>query len=105
MIGCHYLIYGNVQGVGFRAFTQKSGRRLGLFGWVRNLKDGSVEVLVLGDKLKIVEFEGEIRQGPSISRVDRLDVAIYKKDILQIELKVKDFLLNETGVQPWRPNE
>ena len=103
MIGCHYLIYGTVQGVGFRAFTQKSGLKLGLVGWVRNLRDGRVEVLVLGDKLKLEEFESEIRQGPPFSRVDRLDAAIYDVEVLQRELKIKDFLLCETGDHPWSP--
>lgn len=103
MIGCHYLIYGNVQGVGFRTFTQKSGLKLGLAGWVRNLRDGRVEVLILGDKLKKEEFESEIRRGPPLSRVDRLDVAIFKVEVLHRELKTKDFLLYETGEHPWSP--
>jgi acylphosphatase len=103
MIGCHYLIYGKVQGVGFRAFTQKLGLRLGMIGWVRNLRDGRVEVLLLGDKLKKDEFESEIRKGPPLSQVDRLDIANYESEVLQGELRIKDFLLSETEEQPWSP--
>jgi len=46
----HILISGFVQGVGFRAFTVKKARNLGLTGWVRNLKNGRVEAVVQGEE-------------------------------------------------------
>ena len=45
----HLVIKGRVQGVFFRAATQREARRLGVTGWVKNRTDGSVEVLAEGD--------------------------------------------------------
>jgi acylphosphatase len=65
-----YLIEGRVQGVGFRYFTRRSARRLGLEGFVRNLPDGSVEAVALGTDEALTAFEECLRQGPPGSRVD-----------------------------------
>ena len=101
MIGCHYLIYGKVQGVGYRAFTQSAARLLGLKGWARNLSDGRVEVLVLADQEKIDEFESALRRGPPHSRVDRLESVVYAQEVLQRELLEPDFLLLTDGENAW----
>lgn len=42
-------VYGQVQGVGFRYFTQQEALRLGIRGYARNLDDGSVEVVACGE--------------------------------------------------------
>jgi acylphosphatase len=65
----HYLISGRVQGVGFRAYTQRIGEALNLIGWVRNLRDGRVEALVQGPEAALNEFEKQLRQGPPRSSV------------------------------------
>jgi acylphosphatase len=65
-----YLIEGRVQGVGFRYFTRKSARVLGILGYVRNLADGSVEALGEGDTQSLEQWEASLRQGPPGSRVD-----------------------------------
>ncbi|RLG16203.1 acylphosphatase [Nanoarchaeota archaeon] len=74
-------IYGRVQGVGFRFSTKLVAKRLGIKGWVRNLPDGSVEVLAEGDKME--EFLKFLRRGPPLARVD--DVKIEK-----VEEKVQE---------------
>ena len=69
MIQAHIFYSGIVQGVGFRYTVQNLARDLNLAGWVRNLRDGRVEVLVEGSQevveqlLKEIEghFEGCIR--------------------------------------------
>ncbi|HKV12689.1 MAG TPA: acylphosphatase [Thermoanaerobaculia bacterium] len=66
-------VSGRVQGVGFRWFTRKVARELGLSGRVRNLPDGRVEVEVAGDPQKLDAFRERLRQGPPGSRVTRLD--------------------------------
>ena len=48
-IRAHIFISGRVQGVFFRQFTQEKVKELGLFGWVKNLINGRVEVLIEGD--------------------------------------------------------
>ena len=52
----HADVHGLVQGVGFCAFTERVGRRLGLVGWVRNAPDGSVECEAEGAIAAVDEF-------------------------------------------------
>ena len=65
----HLRVTGVVQGVGFRWFVRERARRLGLAGWVRNLPDGSVEVLAEGDQGQLDLLEGELKKGPQGARV------------------------------------
>jgi acylphosphatase len=67
-----YLVAGAVQGVGFRHFTWRQGRRLGLHGWVRNLPDGSVEAVAEGDEGRLAQFEAELSRGPLLASVTQL---------------------------------
>ena len=69
MSSFHVRITGRVQGVGFRWFVRERARRLGLAGWVRNLPDGSVEVLAEGDQGQLDLLEGELKKGPQGARV------------------------------------
>jgi acylphosphatase len=70
----HLRIYGQVQGVFFRASTEAEARRLGLTGWVRNRPDGSVEVVAEGPKAKLEELLAWCRHGPPRAQVDRVEV-------------------------------
>ncbi|PTN36865.1 acylphosphatase [Desulfonatronum sp. SC1] len=70
----HAHVSGRVQGVYFRGWTRSQAQRLGLSGWVRNLRDGQVEVLAQGDETALRELEKLLWKGPSFSRVD--DVAV-----------------------------
>lgn len=65
----HILVDGVVQGVGFRYFTERTARRYGLSGWVRNLPDGRVEVEVEGEAGVLNAFLGDVRRGPPHARV------------------------------------
>lgn len=66
-------ITGLVQGVGYRAWTEQAARQRGLSGWVRNRRDGSVEALISGPDDKVAEMLGYFWQGPTASRVARVD--------------------------------
>ena len=66
-------VYGKVQGVWYRASTQKQAQALEIVGWVRNLSDGSVTIEATGTAQALVLFEGWCRQGPLHARVDRLE--------------------------------
>lgn len=70
----HFLIYGQVQGVGYRRFTQRAGQDLGLKGWVRNLFDGRVEVLADGEVETLDALQKLLKKGPSHALVDRVEV-------------------------------
>ena len=65
----HLIISGQVQGVGFRAATQREATRLGLKGWVKNLSNGNVESVVEGNEKLLKDFEQWCRQGPPMSEV------------------------------------
>lgn len=66
-------VSGRVQGVFFRASTQRKARSLGLVGHARNLADGSVEVLAVGPSPALAELRAWLRVGPSAARVDSVD--------------------------------
>jgi acylphosphatase len=68
----HIRISGRVQGVGFRYFTYKKAQEYGITGWVKNCKDGSVEVLIAGEGPSIEKMMIAIRNGPSMAHVDRI---------------------------------
>jgi acylphosphatase len=72
-----FLISGVVQGVGYRFFTRRAARNLGLAGYVRNLADGSVEAVARGNDEKLAALESVLRRGPSASRVDAVTVEDY----------------------------
>jgi len=72
MADLHVRVTGIVQGVGFRWFVRERARRLGLDGWVRNLPDGSVEVLASGDRGQLQLLREELERGPDGAVVDRL---------------------------------
>ena len=68
-IARRYLISGRVQGVGFRAFAETQAAIEGLHGWVRNLADGQVEVLLEGDAQAVDRAEAKLRRGPAGARI------------------------------------
>lgn len=68
------LVYGLVQGVFFRVFTQRQAEKLGLTGYVRNLPGGTVEAIVEGDKDKLDRFITQLKIGPPGSEVKRLEI-------------------------------
>jgi acylphosphatase len=68
------VVHGMVQGVGFRYFVQRLGKRLGLAGDVRNLPDAAVEIVVEGNAGPMDEFMREVKRGPSMAYVDRLEI-------------------------------
>lgn len=69
-------IYGRVQGVGFRVFVQEKARSLGLKGYVRNKYSPQRHVLVVaeGPANKLKTLLHYLEQGPSLARVERIDV-------------------------------
>ncbi|XP_034913833.1 uncharacterized protein [Populus alba] len=68
------MIKGRVQGVFFRNWTVENATRLGLKGWVKNRRDGSVEALFSGDSDNVQEMEQRCRRGPPDAMVTGFQV-------------------------------
>jgi acylphosphatase len=67
-----YLVSGRVQGVGFRYFTQAAAEKLRIGGFVRNLRDGRVEVFALGTPQQHQELRAMLERGPRFSSVSEV---------------------------------
>lgn len=68
----HFKVIGRVQGVFFRANTQRQARLLKLSGWVRNCSDGSVELVACGSEKALADLSEWLHKGPDLARVDRV---------------------------------
>jgi len=75
MAARHLQITGRVQGVGFRYSMQREATRIGVRGWVRNCRDGSVEAVVQGNDAAIAAITDWARHGPPGARVEEVRVA------------------------------
>jgi acylphosphatase len=73
-VGRRLLISGRVQGVGFRWHLLEEAQRLGLQGWVRNLRDGRVEALLCGPQAAVAALIHWAGTGPAHARVDSVEV-------------------------------
>jgi acylphosphatase len=71
-IARRYLVSGIVQGVGFRYFIQDEAERLHLSGFVRNLRDGRVEVYAIGSPENLARLRAVIERGPRGAMVQRV---------------------------------
>lgn len=69
MRAVRYLVSGRVQGVGYRYFVLRQAQALGMSGWVRNLRDGRVEVLAAGSDGALAALEGSLWSGPPYAHV------------------------------------
>ncbi|NWF67946.1 MAG: acylphosphatase [Chloroflexi bacterium] len=70
----HAIVKGQVQGVSFRHYTQLRAGELGLSGWVKNLSDGTVEVLAEGERAALENLLRFLQRGPSGACVSGVDV-------------------------------
>lgn len=68
-----FVIRGDVQGVGYRYFAKGAAERLGVKGFVRNLRSGEVEVQAEADDLTMELFKQELERGPRLARVTGID--------------------------------
>ena len=70
----HAVVTGRVQGVGFRAFTEYHATQKRLHGWVRNRREGTVEVEAEGPRPVLEAFLQVLEQGPPLSNVTKIIV-------------------------------
>jgi acylphosphatase len=64
-----YIVSGRVQGVGFRNFVEHIAGKIGVHGFVRNRREGSVEVYAIGDHEQLKNLRVALEKGPIMSHV------------------------------------
>ncbi|WP_242524652.1 acylphosphatase [Metabacillus sp. cB07] len=70
----HLIVYGHVQGVGFRYFAQTSALSEKVTGWVKNKEDGTVEAVAQGTENQLESFVHTLRSGNRYARVEEIKV-------------------------------
>lgn len=80
MIARRVVVHGRVQGVGFRYAAVEAARAMGVDGWVRNRRDGTVEAWLQGSEGAVERAVAWARRGPPPARVDRLEVDAVEPD-------------------------
>ena len=83
-------IHGDVQGVGFRYSLHREALRLGLTGWVRNRRDGTVEAVVAGTASAVEAIIAWSHRGPPSARVESVTVSIEEGHFESFELHPSD---------------
>ncbi|XP_053133637.1 acylphosphatase-2-like isoform X2 [Hemicordylus capensis] len=84
-----YEVYGDVQGVFFRKYTEEQGRKLGVVGWVKNTAHGTVTGQVQGPKEKVEIMKNWLRSvGSPMSRIDR---AVFSNERAISSLEFQSF--------------
>jgi acylphosphatase len=83
----HLSIHGNVQGVGFRYHFREQAQRLGITGWVRNRRGGSVEAMIDGAPEAVEALLAWARLGPPAARVERVELSEAEGAFAGFELR------------------
>ena len=73
-VGAEILVEGRVQGVGYRDFARRAAERRGLVGYAMNRHDGTVRVVVEGERAVLEVFVAELGKGPRLANVTRVGV-------------------------------
>lgn len=89
MIARKYLISGQVQGVGYRYFAQRSSAKHQVRGYVKNLEDGRVEVLVEGNVKAVEAFRHDLAAGPAYSRVGQIEELVIEPSGLYSTFRIE----------------
>jgi acylphosphatase len=93
MVRCHIHVKGHVQRVGFRKFTKKIARKYNIVGFVRNVKDGTVEADIQGKQEHVDMLVQALRVGNSASEVQAVSVkkmkSLKKYTTFRIRITVK----------------
>lgn len=78
VIARKFFIRGQVQGVGFRYFAQRSAARHQIRGYIRNLEDGSVEAFAQGAERAVEAFKHDLTAGPTYSSVEDIEEIVLE---------------------------
>ncbi len=77
LLTIHAMIYGRVQGVSYRYWTQAEARKRSLLGWVRNRSDGSVEAVFSGSNEDVAAMLKACWSGPMLASVRDIETSDY----------------------------
>jgi acylphosphatase len=83
----HLTIFGQVQGVGFRYHFSEQAQRLGITGWVRNRRGGSVEAMIEGTPEAVEALLAWARLGPAAARGERVEISAAEGTYVSFELR------------------
>jgi acylphosphatase len=89
LIQLQIIVSGEVQGVGYRYYTQMKAIQFGITGWVRNLHEGGVEILASGEKPDLNLFIEEIRRGNPFSTVNHIEIHETEKTEIYKSFAIK----------------
>ena len=78
-------IRGVVHGIGYRAWAEREALSLGLQGWCRNRRDGSVEMVVGGAPAQMTEMIARCRKGPPLAKVEGIEI----EDAVPLDMGLK----------------
>lgn len=81
----HLKIFGRVQGVFFRESMCRQAQVLGVTGWVRNCRDGTVEALVQGSEDAVAAMIEWAKVGPEMARVERVEISAASGEYTDFE--------------------
>jgi acylphosphatase len=84
-----FIISGEVQGVGFRFFTQRAAARHQVLGYVRNLPDGRVESLAEGSEKAVEGFKHDLTAGPTYSKVQEIEELVLEPSNLYTSFRIE----------------
>ena len=84
----HIIVYGRVQGVWFRAGSKERAGELGIFGWIKNRPEGTVEIHAEGEKSQLENFIAWCHKGTAAANVISLDInPISLKNFTSFEIR------------------
>ena len=86
------LISGKVQGVSFRFYAHEKAVQLGLHGWVQNMSDGRVELVISGSDEAVSQMIDWAKQGPPLAHVMQVEMAEFNESV-----KKESFLIKRDG--------
>lgn len=88
---CRYFVSGRVQGVGYRHWAVQRARALSLVGWVRNRRDGRVEVVAYGEKETLDTLERDLSGGPPAADVTGVEIAPVTPEEAELAARATGF--------------
>lgn len=84
-----FIVSGLVQGVGFRFFAQRVAARYQVVGYVRNLTDGRVETLAMGNETAVENFKIELTAGPTNSIVEQIEEIVIEPNQIYSSFRIE----------------